>query len=134
MNCKQPSVLLLSLLLSLHLFLPQTARCSKSCHVSRSRMSNPPACHKHKSEAPSGFEIKARCGCDCSVRSSPPSGKEEKFALNPSSNKIAKVSVAPSNSLNETVLPFLATSLHGPPQSLALTGQDIFLVNSNLRI
>jgi hypothetical protein len=103
-----------------------------NCHLGEKPKTNSQAC-PHSKAVP-GFALKAKFGCDCAIRAHQFAAKETVFTLDSSQTKISGLSVADCDSSSKTVPSLMEARLHGPPLSLWLTGQNTFLLNSNLRI
>jgi hypothetical protein len=131
-SSRRLSALFLFVFLFFQFGLPAAALCTQSCHLKEKPQTSSHACCKPK--APSKFEIQSRSACQCSIESHQVAGEETYFALNVSPKETSKLLGVPLNPSTEVVSRPVETTLHGPPESFALTGQDTFLVNSNLRI
>ena len=135
---KRLSIILCLLAFSLQLSSPLVA-CIKNCHSGTRRChfvqqheTNSQAC-PHSKGSP-GFAMEAKSGCDCAIGAHQTPAKDTVFTLDFSRTEISKPSVADFDFSSKTVPNLLEARLHGPPLSAALTEQNTFLLNSNLRI
>ena len=138
MTLKKFSVTLCLLVFALQLSSPLVA-CIKNCHSSTQ------SCHfaekqdtdsqtcPHSKAAPK-VVLEAKSGCDCTLQAGQLPAIETCFTFDFSRTETSKLSVADFDSSLGTPFTLLDARLHGPPLSLALTGQNTFLLNSNLRI
>ena len=137
MISKKLPVALCIVALSLQLF-SSVFRCenchsrTESCHLGERRQSHVPACSHSKAASRSAMSTKP--GCDCAVQAHQNPAKEPVLTLDLSRTEISKLSVVDFEPSSKAIPSFLEVRLHGPPWSLALAGQNIFLLNSNLRI
>jgi hypothetical protein len=135
---KKLSVTLCLLAFSLQLCMPVAAcveNCHSrvlSCHLGEKPKTNSQAC-PHSKAVP-GFSLKAKFGCDCAIGAHQFPAKQTVFTLDCPQTEISRLSVADCDSSSKTVPSLMEARLHGPPLSLWLTGQNTFLMNSNLRI
>jgi hypothetical protein len=135
---KKVSVTLCLLVFFLQLsapFAPCVENChswARSCHLGEKQEFNSQAC-PHSKAVP-GFALKAKFGCDCAIRAHQSPAKETVFTLDSWRTEISKLSVADCDSSSKTVPTLMEARLHSPPLLLWLTGQNTFLLNSNLRI
>ena len=105
---------------------------TRRCHFVQQHETNSQACPHSKST--SGFAMEAKPACDCAIEAHQTPAKETVFTLDFSRTEISKPSLADFDFSSKTVPNPLEAHLHGPPLSLALTEQNTFLLNSNLRI
>jgi hypothetical protein len=105
---------------------------ARSCHLGEKQEFNSQAC-PHSKAVP-GSTLKAKFGCDCAIRAHQSPAKETVFTLDSWRTEISKLSVADCDSSSKTVPSLMEARLHSPPRLLRLSGQNTFLLNSNLRI
>src|SRR2546426_2220687 len=105
---------------------------TQSCHLGGKRESSTHACPHSK--AAFGFAMAAKSECDCAIQAHQFPATETVLTLDLSRTEISKLWVVDFDSLPKSASSLLEARLHGPPLSLFLAGQNIFLLNSNLRI
>src|SRR5436309_1312655 len=132
------SILLCLIALSLPLSSPVVA-CVANCHsriqschrATRNEVGSQGCPHQKTASNPA---VAAKPRCQCAIQVHQPLSKEETFTLRSSETRFSKASDTPCKFTADTRPSLLQAHLHGPPGYEALTRQNTFLLNSNLRI
>ena len=104
----------------------------QSCHRSTLNEVGSQGCPHQKTASNPAVAAKPRC--ECAIQAHQPLSREETFTLRSSEAKLSKASDTPQKFAADTRVGLLQAHLHGPPAYEALTRQNTFLLNSNLRI